>query len=120
MNFLCHSKNPSTVNQLLSHIQELQDKVKSLKDADSERNGQPRFLFAAQYAEINGYLRKRSEDLPAQEGPSASFENLRNLASSSCGLRSGNTGNTLKHGEGVSETRAAEFSITNSSMFQEL
>ena len=39
---------------------------------------------------------------PAQEGPpSALFENSKNLASSSRGLRSGNTGNTLKHGERV-------------------
>ena len=41
------------------------------------------------------------EDLPVQEGPSSGFENTRNLASSSCLLRPSNTGNALKHGEGL-------------------
>ena len=40
--------------------------------------------------------------LPAREGPSSAlFEHSRNLASSSCGLGSGDTGNTLEHGRGV-------------------
>ena len=49
------------------------------------------------------------ESLPARDGPSSAFfengpssaffENPKNLASSSCGLRPGNTGNTEKHGE---------------------
>ena len=42
------------------------------------------------------------EDLRARDGPSSVlFENPRNLALSSCGLRSGNTGNITRHGEGV-------------------
>ena len=39
------------------------------------------------------------ESLPAREGPSSgSSENSRNLASSSCGLGPGTTGNIMEHG----------------------
>ena len=65
--------NPSTVNQLLSQIQELQDKVNSLNEEEFydlrtasscgmshvPRNNWPRFCIAAQYTELDGYLRKR-------------------------------------------------------------
>ena len=58
------------------------------------------------------------ESLPARDGPSSAFfENPKTLASSSCGLRQGNTGNifeTLRR----SETRAAEFYNTNSTFYR--
>ena len=58
------------------------------------------------------------EDLPAPEGRSPSFfENPMNSALSSCGLISGNTGSTMRRRR--SGTRAAEFSNTDSSFYQE-
>ena len=55
-----------------------------------------------------GTSRNVVESLLAREGPSSSIfekqilsENSRNLASSLCGLGSGNTGNAMEHGGGV-------------------
>ena len=119
--------NPSTVNQLLAQILELQDKVKSLDDAKefyghetASSSGMshvpsqplsipsPRGLICRDSClphdtrNTTGSSGNVLENLPARDGPSSvSFENPRNLASSSCGLRSGNTGNITKHGEGV-------------------
>ena len=104
------------MNQLLAQMQDLQDKVDSLNDkrkfcdpepasssgiflvpSESSRNDSQRFLFAAQHTDLDGNV---FEDLPAREGPfPAFFENPKNLVASFCGLRPGNTGNTLKHGE---------------------
>ena len=77
-------ENPSTVNQLLSKLQELQDRVNSLngekefydlatasssgtsrvprpsRSPSPRRMIKPRFLFAAQYTELDGHLTKRS------------------------------------------------------------
>ena len=120
-------ENPSTVNQLLAQIQELQDKVNSLDDAKefydpgpASSSGMshvpsqplsipnPRGLICRDSClphdtrKTTGSSGNVLENLPARDGPSSvSFENPRNLASSSCGLRSGNTGNITKHGEGV-------------------
>ena len=117
-------ENPSTVNQLVS---QLQDKVNPLHDGKefcdpktaekqvwnvprchSSRMPSPRGMISRDSClphnsrNSMGTSGNDFEDLPAQGGPSpAFFENPRNLAVSSCGLRPGNTRNTLNHGEGV-------------------
>ena len=62
------------------------------------------------------------ESLLAREGPfSAFFENLQNLASSSCGLGSGNTGNIIEPGRGVRRYPISELHLgkfTDSVEFQ--
>ena len=118
----------STVNQFLSlsQSQELQDKVNSLNDEkdfyDPEKASSsglshvpsqplripsPRGMISRDLSlphnarNSMGTLGNVFEDLPVQEGPSSGFENSKNLAPSSCGLRPSNTGNVLKHGEGL-------------------
>ena len=127
---LCRQQKekPSTVNLLLSlsQSQELQDQVNSLNDEKDIYDPQkasssgfshvpsqplripnPRGMicrdFSLSHDTRNSMdtLGKVFEDLPVQEGPSSGFENPRNLAPSSCGLRPSNTRNVLKHGEGL-------------------
>ena len=120
-------ENPSTVNQLLAQIQKLQEKVNSLNDAKefydpgtASSSGmshvpsqslsfpRPRGLISRDSCLPHGTRNSMGTsgnvfgNLPAQDGPSSAlFENPRNLASSSCGLRSGDTGNIAKHVEGA-------------------
>ena len=82
---LRQERNPTTVSQLLTQIQDLQNKVNSLSDtrefflrswdsehlwsdprsqstlyfSDSQNHPLPRFWIAAQYTEFNGTFRKR-------------------------------------------------------------
>ena len=122
---LQQKENP--VNQLVSQIQDLQDKVNSMNDekefydpetatssGTSHVPSQPSRIpsptgMISRYSCLPhrtrnsmGTSRNVFEDLPAPEGPSPSFfENPRHLTLSSCGLRSSNTGNTMKLGEGL-------------------
>ena len=111
----------STVNQLLSQIQDLQNKVYSLKDAiefydyetasssgASHVPSQPsdipsRGMLCRDHRlpldtlNIVGASGNVFDSLPAREGPSSAlFEHSRNFASSSCGLGSGNLWNIGK------------------------
>ena len=91
-------KNPSVVNQLLSQIQELQDKVNSLNEEklfyDPETPNSPGMSHVpSQPSRIPSPrgvtssdpglpFNTRFEDLPAPEGPSPSFFRIpRNLTS---------------------------------------
>ena len=117
-------RNPTTVSQLLTQIQELQNKVNSLSDArefyDPESGSSsgathvpsqpPTILSPRTVPRCDSGLPRNKQNCmgtsgnvferpPAQEGPSsAHFENSLNLASSSCGLGQGTTGNILGHG----------------------
>ena len=121
------TENPSTVNQLLAQIQDLQNKVNSLSDARDFDDPETASSSGASHVPSQplnipspkGMLSRDSglsldtrnsmgtsgnvlEHLPAQEGPScALFEDSKNLASSSCGLGSSNTGNIMEHGRKV-------------------
>ena len=117
-------RSPSTVSQLLTQIQDLHNKMRSLADARelcdpdtacssgashvpiqplnipsprntlSRESGPPRDTRKSMSP-----LRIVFESVPAQEGPSSAlFENSQNFASSSCGLTSGNT---MEQGRGV-------------------
>ena len=122
MNSLLHQKqNLSTVNQLLAQIQDLQDKVTSVNDARDffkilkqwaalERSTFPVNYWPFRVPEerpaaildcrmIHGMFsvlqETFDESLLVREGPPTFlFENSRNLASSSRGLRPDGTGNT--------------------------
>ena len=113
-------RNLTAVSQLLTQIQDLQNKVNSLSDArefydhltaSSSRASHvpsqpliipsPRELRSRDSGlpldtrNVMGTRGNVFESLPAREGPpSALFENSRNLASSSRGLRLDITGNT--------------------------
>ena len=120
-------RNPTTVGQLLTQIQDLQNKVNSLADATefydtktASRSGashvpsQP-LIFPSPRGMLSrdsglphdarntmGTSGNVFDSPPAREGPSSALlENSRNLASSSCGLGPGNTGNRMEHGRGV-------------------
>ena len=119
---LQQERNPSTVRQLLTQAQDLQNTVNSLTDAkvfyDPETASSSRTSHVpSQPLNIPspksmlhrdsglpldtrntvGTSGNVSESLPpAREGPSSAlFENSLNLASSSCGLGPGNTGNII-------------------------
>ena len=120
-------RNPSTVNQLMAQIQEMQDKATSLSDArecydpetasssgaslvpsqpfdysESQRDAWARIWIAAGYIEYLGASGNVFESLLAREGPSSALcGNSLNLASSSCGMGSGTTGNMMEHGRGL-------------------
>ena len=105
-------RNPTTVSQLLTQIQDLQNNVNSLSDArefnDPETASsseathvpcQPSRIPSARTMPCRnsglpldtrktmGTSGNVFESLPAREGPSSAiFENSRNLASSCCGL----------------------------------
>ena len=116
------------VRQLLSQIQELQDKVNSLSEeieiydilrqraaleclhvpSQPSRNPSPKGMLRRDSClphktqNSMGTSGNVFEDLPAPEGPSPSFfKNPRNLTSSSRELRPGNTRNTMTHGKGL-------------------
>ena len=115
------------VNQLLAQIQDLQDKVNSLNDErdtcdlETARSSGISHVPSQPLSipSCGGMISRGScvphdtrnsictsgnvfESLPSRDGPSsASFEKPKSFASSSCGLRPGNTGNILEHGEGV-------------------
>ena len=136
--------NPSTVNQLLAQIQDLQDKVSSLNGASdlydpetascsgvSHVPSQPLNIPSPRRTIIGDSCLPQdtrnstctsgnvSESLPSRDGPfSAFFDNPKNLASSSCGLRPSYTGTSMKRGQRV-ETRAAEFYNTDATICQE-
>ena len=118
MNSLSDAKefhDPETASSSgLSHVPSQPMSVPSPKGTRSRDSGSPHNTRNS-----SGRSGHVFEDLPAQEGPfPAFFENPRNLAASSCGQRSGNTGNTLKHGEGLrrepksSATPTPRFSMT--------
>ena len=105
MSSLCNKKeNPSTVNQLLAQVQEVQDKVNSLSDAKEFYDPETASSSGVSHVPSpRGMLSRDScmqpdtrstlgtsgnvfESLPARGEPSSAFfENLKNLASSSCG-----------------------------------
>ena len=113
-------RDPTAVSQLLAQIQDLQNKVNSLSDAREFHNPETASSSGATHApdqtstipssrgmpgrdsglphdtlNVMGTSGNVFESLPAREGPpSAIFENSRNLASSSRGLRPDNTRNT--------------------------
>ena len=108
-------RDPPTVSQLLTQIQDLQNKVSSLSDArefhDLETHvpcqpstiPSPRTMPCRDSGlphDTRNILCTSGnvfESLPARKGPpSALFENSRNLASSSRGLRPDTTGNTKR------------------------
>ena len=119
--------NPSAVNHLLAQIQDLHNKVSSLNDARCFYDPQTASSSGVSHVpnqSLNipsprGMVSRDSclpHDTPnsmgtsgsdfesplARDGPSSAFfENPKNLASSLCGLRPGNTGNEVNHGEGV-------------------
>ena len=118
--------NRSTVTQLLSQIQEVQDTVNPVNDEkefyDPETAScigmshvpsqpsifpSPRGMISRDSCVPHHTLNSMGtsgnvfEDLPAPEWPSPSFFVDPNLASSSCELRPGSTGNTMRHGEGL-------------------
>ena len=123
--------NPPNVNQLLAQSQDLQDRVNSLNDArefyDPETASSsgvshvpsqqlsipsPRGMISSDSClphdtrDSLGTSGNVFESLPARDGSSSAFfESPKNLASSSCGLRQGNTGNIMIHGEGVRRER---------------
>ena len=134
-------RNPITVGQLLTQVQDLQNKANSLADVrefyDPESGSSSGALHVPNETSIipspRGILSRDSglpldvrktkgtsgnvfESLPAPEGPSSAlFENLQNLASSSCGLGPGTTGNILEHGRGV--RRESQSSSTSTPRF---
>ena len=75
-------RNPAAVSQLLTQIQDLQNKVNSLTDARDvyqRDSGLPLDTRNTMRTSRNGF-----ESLPARERPSSAiFDNSRNLASSS-------------------------------------
>ena len=116
-------RTPTTVRQLLTQIQDLQNKVNSLSDAiefhDSETGSSSGATHvSSQPLIIPSPRTMRSRDsglpldtrnslgssgnvferLPARKGLHVFFDNSKNLASSSCELGSGNT---VEHGKGV-------------------
>ena len=118
---LHQERNPTTVRQLLTQIQDVQNKVNSLSDArDFWRSWNSKQLWsiprsqptldysesrnnAAWYTEYYGHFRKRFSNPTCSRRTilSSLFENSRNLASASCGLGSGNTVNIMEHGRRV-------------------
>ena len=125
--------NRSTVTQLLSQIQEVQDTVNSVNDekefSDPETAScigmshvpsqpsifpSPRGMISRDSCVPHHTLNSMGtsgnvfEDLPAPEWPSPSFFVDPNLASSSCELRPGSTGNTMRHGEGSKRERRVQ------------
>ena len=120
-------RNPTTVSQLLTRIWELQNKVNSLSDATEFHDPETASSSGARHVpsqpstipsprttpccdsglphdtrNIVGTSGNVFDSLLAREGPSSAFfVDPENLTSSSCGLRSGNTGNTMRHGEGL-------------------
>ena len=110
---LRQERNPTTVSQLLTQIQDLQHKVNSLSDAGAAlerptfpvnpplfRVPEPCLAAILDCCTLHGILLVPQETfferLPAREGlPSALFENSKNLASSSHELRPDISGNTM-------------------------
>ena len=110
------------MNQLLAQIQDLQDKVSSLSDArefhDPEtassagathvRSQTPKFLSPRTMPRCDSGLPRNTQSCMgtsghvferplAQEGRSSTvFNNSKNLASSSCGLKQSDTGKIMK------------------------
>ena len=113
---LQQERNPSNVSQLLTQIQDLQEKVNSLADAKDFYDPETASSSGVSIPSPRGMISRDSclphdtrnsigtsgnvfKCLPARDGPSSSiFENSRKLASSSCGLTSGNI---MEHGRGV-------------------
>ena len=120
-------RNPATESQLLTQIQDLQNKVKSLTDARDFYDPQTGSSSGASHVPSqplnvpspSGML-GRDSGLPLDTrnsmGTSGNvfkmpwclrrtipnfLREFKNLASSSCGLGSGNTGNIVEHGRGV-------------------
>ena len=101
-----HQKeNPSAVNQLLDQIQDFHDKVNFLNDAREFSILKQRTAAILVCRTTHGTQRVPQETFLGvyllKKGRPQLTENAKNLASSSCGLRPGNTRNAMKHGEGV-------------------
>ena len=89
-------ENPSTVNQLLAQIQELQDKVNSLNNAKEFYH--PETASSSGVSHASGHF---FEGLLARgESSSALFEVSNNLASSSCRWKPIDTGKITEQREG--------------------
>ena len=119
--------NPFTVNQLLGQIQDLQDKMNSSNNTREFYDPQSASSSGVSHVpsqplsipSSRGMISSDSflphdtrnslgtsgnifESQSARDGPSSAFfERPKNLASSSCGLRKGNTGKFMEHGGGV-------------------
>ena len=131
-NWELKKENPSAVNQLLSQIQELQDKVNSLNE-EKEFCALETAISSGMFHVLNqpssipsprgmigrdsclqpdtrnslGTLEHVFEGPPAAEWPSPSFFKIpKNLTSSPCELRSGETESTMRHGEGLRQGTA--------------
>ena len=120
-------RSPTTVSQLLTQIQNLQNKANSFSDATdfhdpetASSSGATHVLSQPSSAPSprgtpchdSGWpLDTRNSmgtsgnvfaSLPARDGPSSAlFENSRNVASSSYRLGPGNAGNVVEHGRGM-------------------
>ena len=131
-NWELKKENPSAVNQLLSQIQELQDKVNSLNEEKEfcaletaissgmfHVHNQPSSIpsprgmigrdscLQPDTRNSLGTLEHVFEGPPAAEWPSPSFFKIpKNLTSSPCELRSGETESTMRHGEGLRQGTA--------------
>ena len=100
---LQQQRNPTTVSQLLTQVQDLQNKVNLLADTIEFYDPETASSSGASHVPSqpliipspSGML-SRDSGLPS----SALYENSRNLASSNCGLGPGTTGNILEHGRG--------------------